>query len=81
MKISTKHVKAFNAGVEPTFNPHYNKAHDLPTLEQDALFYKVQYSNSGLMKEPITKKMVLEYLELNPGIIDQLKEKFARFYK
>lgn len=64
MKITQKMINSFNRGKKPSFNENWNAANGIHSMQEHALLAKIQWSDSGMLKRPISLKKVNEYLEL-----------------
>lgn len=76
MKVTQKAIKSFNNRNLPGFNEAYNTSKGFHSCAEHCLFSAVQWSISGIMKEPITMREVKEYLEIHgiPKAIDKIKK-------
>lgn len=82
-KITQKQLKNYNSGKDSTFNEEYNKANDLPTLEQRALLNAVKMSLFGYIGKTrnITQKDIMEYVEIGPYLNNERLKNICQSYR
>ncbi|AWP25237.1 MULTISPECIES: hypothetical protein [Paenibacillus] len=61
MKISNTAIKAFNAGIRPSFNPAVNVRDKRGTLEEHAALRNIQKAKYGVFGGKVSRKDIAEY--------------------